>query len=282
MTKEVHRLGGLASRKRFADPEWRKYHAECVRRAWKNPEVRKSHLEAIRRVAQDPKRRERISRGVRRAFQNPEVQKRHSDSVRRCRRDPKVRKRVSEGVRRAWKDPVFHAKMKAKLQARSQRPEYLKNLSAGVSKWFKDNADVVKKRCRNRKWRAKLSRAQKKAYREGRRVPCGACVMPHPTSYFERCIEQELCKRGVAGFISQFRIAGTRYCADLYFAKQKLIVEIDGHPSHYLERASADRRRDRRLRQLGFHILRLRRRDLRRGFTFCVAVVVCKLEEVND
>ena len=56
----------------------------------------------------------------------------------------------------------------------------------------------------------------------------------------------------------QYEVPGTRYTADIYIGSVKLIVEVDGHQSH-LEawRIKHDRRRDRKLRSLGYRVAHL-------------------------
>jgi very-short-patch-repair endonuclease len=55
-------------------------------------------------------------------------------------------------------------------------------------------------------------------------------------------------------FRRQVPIAG-RYIADFLAPAERLVVEIDG--AYHAKRSRADERRDRRLRRLGFRVLRL-------------------------
>lgn len=63
--------------------------------------------------------------------------------------------------------------------------------------------------------------------------------------------------------IHQFPVPSTCYVADICFPVNKLIVEVDGHPSHYTKEGKARmRKRDRKLRSLGFSVMHLSQRIL--------------------
>lgn len=64
----------------------------------------------------------------------------------------------------------------------------------------------------------------------------------------------------------QYKVPGTRFVADGFIRQGKIIIEVDGHIFHYQRRGKRhDRKRDKILTKLGYAVVRLRRRDIRKG-----------------
>ncbi|MBX3184235.1 MAG: DUF559 domain-containing protein [Polyangiaceae bacterium] len=82
-----------------------------------------------------------------------------------------------------------------------------------------------------------------------------AATMRHDPSPPEALLWAALvgCKLDGVAFRRQVTIAG--YICDFVAAKCKLIVEVDG--AHHQRQRAADARRDRKLRRLGYRVLRI-------------------------
>lgn len=106
---------------------------------------------------------------------------------------------------------------------------------------------------------ANTSRTLKSLYRRGLRKPI-IFKGPYHTPHFERKVFAAL-RKIFQGCRHQFPVPGTRYVADIFIPKYKLIVEVDGHWSHYkVPRIVRNgKRRDKTLRSLGYRVLHLRK-----------------------
>lgn len=207
-------------------------------------------LDQISTLSSSHRWREAVSKGMLRAYQ------RHSPGLERelkRRRTKAYRMRHSEILTKAMNRPS----VRRELLARSKDPAYKRT----------------------------LGNAQKKAWKEGRRTVCGFMLRPSGrVSESEKVLAERFKEEGIP-CQSQFKVPGTRYEADFYFEEVNLIVEYDGHPSHYDDRKRIlhDKKRDRVLRKLGYHVLHLRKRDIsgRKAKKHCVARVLGMVKKLR-
>jgi very-short-patch-repair endonuclease len=164
------------------------------------------------------------------------------------------RRKISLGMKRAWRTS---AKLKAEL-ARRKTKKY-KLMMHHIEKKAMNRPEVRRKLrgiWRNPEYRRKQRLARLKSWRRSGRRFFG---IPHSRiSYTENEVSRMLRKNGHA-FQTQFEVPGTRYVADIFFSKKKVIVEIDGHDSHWKDerRMKHDAKRDRILRSLGYRVYHL-------------------------
>lgn len=152
--------------------------------------------------------------------------------------------KVSKALKRKHKiDKEFHAESLARLREVHSRPSVKKKLS------------II--RSINAKRLVKEGKITGLLYLSGKQLK---------TSRIEKKVGSWLRLVGIA-CLGSWRIPGTHFTADIYIPSVKLIVEVDGHPSHYYDAAviKKDRRRDRVCKTLGYNVLRLRQRTLNKG-----------------
>ena len=127
--------------------------------------------------------------------------------------------------------------------------------------------------CRSSKQRELVSKAREKAFADGTAVAFWKYAPGTKVSKIEKKVVSAIKSKGLC-CRPQFSVPGTRYTADVLVGRD-LIVEVDGHPSHYQDaRVIAHGKvRDKKLKELGYRVLHLKLRSLARGAWYCASRV---------
>jgi|SRR5271157_420851 len=222
--------------------------------------------EANKKLWQDEQVRQRRISGLLKHWASPTRAKRHSAAI-LAGQTLEVRQRQAESLSMTLKDPSVKIRCIVSQRARWLRPE--SRLA---------HSRIMKRVMRDKRIRAKISQTEKLQFKNGRKMS-GAAVSTRQVSKNEFILLAILRKAGIA-CEHQYAVVGTRYKADIFIPHQNLIVEIDGHPSHYSAKGRrATRRRDLVLRRLGYRILHLRTRQIKKGMESCSAKVLATKEE---
>jgi hypothetical protein len=88
---------GAASKKAWANPEYRTRVGASIKRALADPKLLARRNAAIKRAKADPESRARASAAMKKAWADPEYRARVTASIKRASRDPRVRARYLAG-----------------------------------------------------------------------------------------------------------------------------------------------------------------------------------------
>lgn len=146
----------------------------------------------------------------------------------------KMSKVASETRKRNWQDPGYRQDRRRWRRKLWEDPTYREQISKSFSEGAK------------RKWKDKKKR---KGLEKQLALARGNSITP---SKIQVSFFRKLCRAGIKGFRLEYRV-GT-YSVDIANPKKKLAIEIDGS---YWHSKSADRRRDRNLKQFGWKTVRI-------------------------
>lgn len=146
----------------------------------------------------------------------------------------------------------------------------------------KKHCKIMTKIASDPKHTIKLRKAAKKRIAEGKGTKFWEFANKHNgPSKLEFKILKMLQNIGLKP-IHQFPVPNTSYVGDMYFPKFKLIVEVDGHPSHYTKAGKRHKRiRERILHANGFRTLHLNQKILDRSAHVIVGKVTRKLQSIG-
>lgn len=243
-------MTGTEVRKKGLKTRWSKRRAheaqsELLSELWEDPEFRQDCRDRAKAYWSDPEHRKHLSRCFKRAW----TKKRHKEHSRRMRKrnaellkDPKYRRRLQKNLLVGFKN-------------REHREKTIRALTTWYKKRFKDPAF-------RRKWRKIRRKALKKQWNDAEFQKlmveswkkCGSLQ----SSKAQRSVHRRLCRAGICGFKINYRVKV--YSLDIANPLLMLCIEIDGPYWHDKVKGhkKRDRKRDRKLRRLGWKILRVR------------------------
>jgi very-short-patch-repair endonuclease len=227
--------------------------SSIVRNSWQDEEIRRNRIEGLRSYWADPANKKKCTERMLRVHEaviRPDVQKRRSKTLKATLRKKSVKAQQCYSQRKRW----------AKPGAREAHSKVMKKVIT-------------------REVRKRISETEKEQFKHGRKLT-GAAIFPVKVSKNEYLLVAALVEQKVK-CIHQFKVPETRYTADIFIPSSNLIVEIDGHPSHYTYRRKFDIRRDKILRGLGYHVLHLKTKEIKKGISFCLVSVLYYIERLR-
>lgn len=212
-----------------------------------------------------------------------ETRKKLSLAAKRQWLRPTTRSKMVAAISDAWNRPGYRQKLKAKFREQRGTIEYRTKQGALVKKAMArpEVRQKIRRISKDPTYRLKLSLAQKKAYAEGRRKVTVSAANKTRISAFEKALCIELRSRGLR-VVVQHKLVPTRFIGDLYLPLYDLVIEVDGHPSHYTEEGQLRMKmRDTLVRQ-SYRIKHLGQKALRRGVKYCASLVLRDLKGSHD
>jgi len=134
--KETRKKMSISMKKRWKDPEYRKFQSEFqskkTKELWQDAEYREKHVEAIRNFTQKPEYRKKLSKAAQGKEVSKETRKKISKSVSKLNKklwqDPEYREKVIEGRKRSWaKDEARKKRASDRLRKLKQKTYKLRN-----------------------------------------------------------------------------------------------------------------------------------------------------------
>ena len=125
-TPEARANFGVASKARWADPEYRARNRAALRAGQASPEAKANYSAASKTRWDDPEYKARQAAAIKAGQASPEARAKREVAARTVWADPEYKARQSAASKTVWADPEFKAKMKI---ARAD-PEYRARQSA--------------------------------------------------------------------------------------------------------------------------------------------------------
>ena len=152
-----------ASKKKWADPEYRKRVSEALKKVQKKVHSDPEYLRKQSEVHSDPEFRRKISEANKKKWSDPEYRKKQSEARKGQVRSEEARKHLAEANKKKWSDPEY---LRKQSEVRSD-PEFRKKRSEALKERYSDPefrkkmAEVQKKVHSDPEYRKKLSESHK-------------------------------------------------------------------------------------------------------------------------
>lgn len=267
--------------------------SEIMRKIWGRPGYKEKMSKSFRVQRGTEENLHKMSERAKRQWESPEARARLSESSRKNWEKEGFRESQSEKARRQWEDPQFRQLQveKATLQAKQMwsNPEFKEMMKRmWESEEFRQrSSELMKANWESKEFRDKHAKASSEQFLrlwqnpdfQQRQAERRALLRSGMATSIELSIASLLDDMEVS-YKSQVPIG--RWTCDFVLSDTPLVIECDGDYWHNLDGVpERDQKKDRELSGLGYAILRLSERRIKREIDDCLASILTAIDALE-